>query len=161
MGVVDDKSITLCDVVKGANIYGNRDETARSQSEVWEKKLWNLWQQESHIHCYDPFLKTVDFASRRPTDYKLNTRIILPKPLNIDEEFYCESRKRGYNKALTDHLADKAVNNMVKADDKVKVMVEGNSSNKKKKKKKSKISNKSKRFLNLSKPEISGLKSLK
>ena len=36
------------------------------------------------------------FIVRRPTDYKLNTRINLPKPLTTDEEFQCEIRKRKY-----------------------------------------------------------------
>ena len=58
-----------------------------------------VWKQEKHRYIYDPFCKEINFNDRRPTDYKLNKRTKLPKPLDLEGEFMCEIRKRSIFKA--------------------------------------------------------------
>ena len=58
-----------------------------------------MWKQEKHRYIYDPFCKEINFNDRRPTDYKLNKRTKLPKPLDLEGEFMCEIRKRSIFKA--------------------------------------------------------------
>ena len=62
-----------------------------------------LWEDEAHRYPYNPFLKELNFCWRRPTDYKLNTRITLPKPLSNDQEFGCELKKRAYFDAYDEY----------------------------------------------------------
>ena len=38
----------------------------------------------------------VNFTDRRPTDYKLNSRIKLPRPLPPESEFSCELKRMQY-----------------------------------------------------------------
>ena len=47
-----------------------------------------------------PLKKTIDFSMRRPTDYKMNNRVKLPKPLDLDGEFQCETRRRLYQQTF-------------------------------------------------------------
>ena len=70
----------------------NNDMTKASDDELLKK----IWEAEAHRYVYNPFDKEIDFSRRRPTDYKLNSRINLPKPLPTDDEFQCEVRKRLY-----------------------------------------------------------------
>ena len=51
-------------------------------------------------------MKTIDFTKRKPTDYKLNRNIILPRPLQPDLELQCELRRRNYIKAFEDYEAE-------------------------------------------------------
>ena len=60
------------------------------------QQLETLWAKESHRYPYDPFSKGLDFRFRRPTDYKLNKRVILPKSLDDTQEFLCEVKRRGF-----------------------------------------------------------------
>ena len=62
--------------------------------------LKRLWSEESHRFTYNPFDKTLDFRQRRPTDYKLNKRVILPRPLDDRQEFLCELKRRGFAEAF-------------------------------------------------------------
>ena len=39
----------------------------------------------------------------RPTDYKLNSRVILPKPLDVENEYSCEYKRRAYLEAFHSH----------------------------------------------------------
>ena len=61
-----------------------------------------IWDGEKHRFVFDPFNKQLDFRFRRPTDYKLNKRLILPRPLDDIGEFYCELKRRSYNQAFDD-----------------------------------------------------------
>ena len=80
----------------GLNMKHNTEKEVNSDSVSKEEKLEQLWQEESHRYTYDPFQQTLKFTDRRPTDYKLNTRVIMLKPLKDDEEFLCETRKRKF-----------------------------------------------------------------
>ena len=60
------------------------------------KQLETLWAKESHRFPFDPFSKGLDFRFRRPTDYKLNKRVVLPKSLDDTQEFLCEVKRRGF-----------------------------------------------------------------
>ena len=66
-----------------------------------------LWKSEAHSYKYNPFNKTLNFNETRPTDYKLNTRVVLPKPKDGDSEFQCEIRKRAYEDAFKEYLDTK------------------------------------------------------
>ena len=55
-----------------------------------------IWKKVGHKYIYDPMKKDIRFIYRRPTDYKINKRVCLPKPLSSQKEFYCELRRRKY-----------------------------------------------------------------
>ena len=63
-------------------------------------RLDHTWKKEKHRFPYDPFTNEISFQARRPTDYKLKTRVALPKALGGEEEFKCEVRKRSYLNTL-------------------------------------------------------------
>ena len=59
-------------------------------------KLNDLFEETKDRYIFDPLAKSVGFNKRRPTDYKLNKSVKLPKPLKSDAEFECELRRREY-----------------------------------------------------------------
>ena len=72
------------DLIEGqqSGVYGDVDAMKR------------IWSTESHRYPFDPFVKTMNFSSNRPTDYKMNRRIKLPKPLDTEDEYKCDLRRR-------------------------------------------------------------------
>ena len=122
-------------------------ETICKDVEMGEKKIDydEIWKQERHRYIYDPFCKEINFNDRRPTDYKMNKRTKLPKPLDIEGEFMCEIRKRSIYKAYERYKALKGV----------KTKSSGDSE-----KSKGGRSEDKKDILNLSNNEKKGLKSL-
>ena len=136
-----------------------------------------LWQDSRHRHIYNPFEKTVNFRYRRPTDYKMNTRVKLPRPLSMDQEFHCETRRRAYKGTFDEYRSFKKENVNGKVDLKVKADEnthslltgeDGNKSTEKTARKRSRNSirkvekrkNKKKKILNLTKLEREGHDSL-
>ena len=91
----------------GVSHIENEKACSSNVPEQDEDRLTKLWDLESHRYIFDPFKKEIDFSKSRPTDYKLNTRIKLPKPLSTDEEFQCETRKRVYMKVCDDFIKTK------------------------------------------------------
>ena len=69
-------------------------------------RLEGLWAKEKHRYIYDPFTKELDFRFRRPTDYKLNKRVSLPKPLNDIDEFQCELKRRNYSMTFEEYIKE-------------------------------------------------------
>ena len=69
------------------------------------KGKWDMWQKESHRYIYDPFNRNINFSFRRATDYKLNTRIKLPKPLDEESEFTCEMKRREYLRVFREYCS--------------------------------------------------------
>jgi len=68
------------------NIYmesGNRLDT-----------LTRLWTENRERLIYDEISGSVDFSTMRPTDYRHNKSVKLPKPIDSDGEFGCELRRR-------------------------------------------------------------------
>ena len=61
------------------------------------QRLEQLWSQVNHKYTFDPFRKVVAFNKRRPTDYKLNSRVKLPRSIGADGEFQCEVKRRAFN----------------------------------------------------------------
>ena len=125
--------------------------------------LGQLWEDESHSYVYDPFNKEVDFSKRRPTDYKLNSRIILPKPLPIDGEFQCEVRKRSYLHSFDEYnqMSKKCQNTNNNDEEKSEVDVIIDNVRGKKKAQVETRARKDDDILNLSKIEKVGLSSIK
>ena len=76
------------------------------------EKLKALWLKECHKFTYDPFEKSLDFRNRRPMDYKLNNRVMLPKPLDDTQEFLCEIKRRGFNEAYDSFESDSDGNSL-------------------------------------------------
>ena len=68
--------------------------------------LLDLWKKEKHRFIYNPFTTSIDFTGRRPTDYKLNSRVILPKPLDAENEYLCEFRRRTYLDVYNNYIKD-------------------------------------------------------
>ena len=85
----------------GKNLY--TDDLTGPKPENMKNKLQEIWKKESHRYTFDPFENTLSFVQRRPTDYKLNTRVVLPKALDCDSEFACEIRKRAYQEAFREY----------------------------------------------------------
>ena len=75
------------------------------KTDVKTDLLHDIWEQEEHRYPYNPFTCELDFSKRRPTDYKLNTRVSLPKPLDADGEFQCEIRRRAYQQVYDEFKA--------------------------------------------------------
>ena len=69
-------------------------------------RLEKLWNVEKHRYIFNPFSKEIDFRYRRPTDYKLNKRIFLPRPLNELDEFQCELKRRQFNKVFDNFVKE-------------------------------------------------------
>ena len=67
------------------------------------KELMEAFKEARDSHIYDPLAEVITFAHRKPTDYKLNKRVILPKPLDSEKEFQCELRRLEYMKALDEY----------------------------------------------------------
>ena len=67
-----------------------------------ESELNGLWEKERQNLVFDPLINRIDFRRRRPTDYKHNKRIFLPKAASLDVEFDCEKRRRLFIKCLED-----------------------------------------------------------
>ena len=88
----------------------NENNKKQLEDDILEEK----WQQESHKFVFNPFSKTIDFRHRRPTDYKLNKRVMLPKPLGEMDEFLCELKRREYGKHLIRSWVVYSVNRTVK-----------------------------------------------
>ena len=58
--------------------------------------LTKLWLNYKSRLIYNEIEETVDFSQRRPTDYRHNKYIRLPKPLDPDAEFLCETKRRRF-----------------------------------------------------------------
>ena len=69
------------------------------------ERIAELWSENKEKYPYDPLNKSVSFAKVKPTDYKLNKYIHLPKPLDSEGEFFCELRRRKYMKTFEDYLS--------------------------------------------------------
>ena len=61
-----------------------------------DKVLDDLWEETRHRLVFDPIKNRINFNMRRPTEYKHNRRLNLPKPSTTDIEFECENRRRKY-----------------------------------------------------------------
>ena len=61
-----------------------------------DEELKALWEEERKRIVFDPIINKINLNNRRPTDYKHNKRIILPRPATTDIEFECEKRRRYY-----------------------------------------------------------------
>ena len=87
------------DYIKNIVTSQDQGEQVINESECVKEKdiLKEIWDGEKHRFVCDPFHKTLDFRFRKPTDYKLNKRLMLPRPLDDVGEFYCELKRRSYN----------------------------------------------------------------
>ena len=81
-----------------------------------EDTLKHIWEESKHRHIFDPFTKVVDFSNRRPTDYEMNTRVKLPRPLDLEGEFQCEIRRRAYKETFDSYQQIKGVKPVSKQD---------------------------------------------
>ena len=61
-----------------------------------KREINKKWAESKHKYVFDPLTRIVDFSDRRPSDYKLNKTVHLPKPLESQEEFHCELRRREF-----------------------------------------------------------------
>ena len=80
----------------------NKEKIKRRERE--NDRLLNLWQDNKEKYVYNPLTNKASFARRKPTDYKMNKFVHLPRPLHGDEEFLCETRRRKYLKAYERYL---------------------------------------------------------
>ena len=69
-----------------------------------QERISEIWNQSKNRFSYNPVSKSVNFSKKRPTDYKLNKFIHLPKPLNAEGEFFCEMRRRKYTEAFKKYM---------------------------------------------------------
>ena len=66
------------------------------------EKIDKIWEESKSKYTYNPKTKTLSFLERKPTDYKLNKYVNLPKAIDDEGEFQCEIKKRKYLQALDD-----------------------------------------------------------
>ena len=111
--------------------------------------LSRLWRENKHRLIYNEIEGVMCFDQRRPTDYRNNKFIKLPKPLGYDEEFLCEVRRR---KIMNTFKKYKTIYEEEAARKKMTPLKKGNHNYTK-----SQCSQES----NLTKKELRGLKSLK
>ena len=67
---------------------------------VEDMSLLEIFDKCKDRFVFNPLENSINFAQRKPTDYKLNRNIILPKPLGPDLELQCELRRHNFIKAL-------------------------------------------------------------
>jgi len=77
----------------GMCVEHNNTKSEKKDKHITEKELW---ESERHRYIYDPFSKEINFTERRATDYPLNKRIMLPRPMDANKEFECEVRRRKF-----------------------------------------------------------------
>ena len=56
--------------------------------------LSTLWNEHRDRLIYNELEGSVKFSDVRPTDYRHNKTVKLPEPFNLDDEFYCEVRRK-------------------------------------------------------------------
>ena len=88
------KGSTECDTLDQSLVQ--EQDTTETDSRTTEQQLIKFFNENRDRKVFDPISKTVDFSGRRPTDYKLNKHVILPKPIDSLGEFECELRRREY-----------------------------------------------------------------
>ena len=76
-----------------------------------KKTLQILWKQHSDRKVYNKIKKDLSFKKRRPTDYRHNKRLKLPRSLKADLEFYCEFKRRKFMESYRNYKQDFAVDN--------------------------------------------------
>ena len=69
-------------------------------------ELLGIFMEAKDSHIYNPLEGSISFLNRKPTDYKLNKTVILPKALDSEKEFQCELRRLEYMKALEEYNKD-------------------------------------------------------
>ena len=148
------------------------EDREKEKSLLKEKdELYNLWDQYKDRYVYNPMTNTVNFSRRKPTDYKLNKFVHLPRPLDSEGEFQCELRRRKYIKAYEKYISwlsdkeEKRLRGSHKKENNETTTVNKPPGGEERINKRSKKTNaKGKRKLednNLTKREIKGLESLK
>ena len=125
------------------------DETER------KREINKHWQENRNSYVYNPFLNEINFNARKATDYKINKTVHLPKPLEAEEEFKCEQRRRAFLGTY------ERVFNSLSSDSKKKERSQHVQTCNIKSKKEEKKTRKKNDYFNLSWEEITGLKSLK
>jgi len=63
-------------------------------------KLNEVFRENQNRFIFNPIDNKISFNKRRATDYKLNKSVKLPQPMEANEEFECEMKKREYIQAF-------------------------------------------------------------
>ena len=91
----------ICDNVDIQDKGKKKDHKEKEKARL--SRLSDIWSDTKDQFAYDPISRTLDFNGVRPTAYKHNKHVKLPQPLNIDEEFKCEFRRREYLRVLKEY----------------------------------------------------------
>ena len=59
-------------------------------------KLNEVFRENQNRFIFNPIDNRINFNKRRATDYKLNKSVKLPRPMEANEEFECEMKKREF-----------------------------------------------------------------
>ena len=81
-------------------------DTISDDKRVEDMTLEQLFDKCKTKFVYDPVENSINFTKRKPTDYKLNKSVTLPKPLDSELELQCELRRRSYMKAFEEYHSD-------------------------------------------------------
>ena len=73
---------------------------------VRKEKINKIWSEMRNSFIYDPLRESVCFINRRPTDYKMNKHVNLPKPLSAESEFECELRRKEFSEVFDKYIKD-------------------------------------------------------
>ena len=122
-----------------------------------DEKLASLYFECKDRYVHDPVNNTIDFTTRRATDYKLNKNVILPKPMDSSKELQCELRRSAYLKAFDEYQNEINEMKRISGHNSLKKLKKQELNKEKEKKKKKN----GRDPINLSKEEIGALESLK
>ena len=76
-----------------------------------KQDLMRVWQENEDRFIHNPLSNSIDFRNYRPTDYTLNKRIHMPKPMKVDQELECEIRRRDYMRVFDNYINEKIPSN--------------------------------------------------
>ena len=76
------------------------------ESNILDGTLGELFELCRERFIFNPLENSIDFTSRKATDYKLNKNVHLPRPMDSNKELQCELRRINYLKAFDKYQSE-------------------------------------------------------
>ena len=84
----------------------NKKPQMTGEKDIRMEELKKAWHEIKDNHIFDPIVNRINFNNVKPTDYKHNKSIILPKPMKQEQEFEAEWRRREYLRIFEEYLTE-------------------------------------------------------
>ena len=91
------------DITSGKSNIGFDEENKLSNNNSERERMDNLckiFNESKDSLIFNPFVKTINFNKYRPTQYRFNKNVKLPKAMSTSKEYECEIRKRQFYSAF-------------------------------------------------------------